>query len=115
VASASTIRKVWKCRWGISRPDLGELDGLSVLSYAPDTSPEFVCSDTTEKVAGNKIDIRPDYNTSSIFPFLAVPGPTDLAELHAVEWSTNCPFCQKTFSDDGNQKGRYFRGLENSR
>ena len=59
----------------MNRLDLVELDGLSVLSYISDTSPEFVCSDTrsrmlAEKVASNKIDTRPDCNTSSISPFL---------------------------------------------
>jgi hypothetical protein len=76
-SSASSENKSEKCGsadGGINRPGLAELDWLSVLSYVPNTSPNFVCSGTrsrmlTEKVAGNKIDTRLDCNTSSVSPF----------------------------------------------
>ena len=70
----------------MNRLDLVELDGLSVLSYISDTSPEFVCSDTrsrmlAEKVASNKIDIRPDCSTEYFFdlPFSGVSSSCDAA------------------------------------
>jgi hypothetical protein len=44
---------------GINRPELTELNGLSILSYASGTSPELVCSDTKSRMlAGKRLAAR---------------------------------------------------------